>query len=121
MKTFDLSKYGLTVPNIFRNASAANLHKEAIRYEPGTTLSSAGALIAYSGAKTGRSPKDKRVVKNPASEKDVWWGQVNVPIDEATFQINLERAKDYLNTKTKLYCTDGFAGWDLKNRVKVRI
>ena len=46
MKTFDLSKYGLTVPNIFRNASAAKLYEEAIRYEPGTTLSSTGALIA---------------------------------------------------------------------------
>ena len=65
MKIFDLSKYGLTVPKIFRNASAAKLYEEAIRYEPGTTLSSAGALIAYSGAKTGRSPRDKRVVKNP--------------------------------------------------------
>ena len=108
MKTFDLSKYGLTVPNIFRNASAAKLYEEAIRYEPGTTLSSAGALIAYSGAKTGRSPKDKRVVKNPSSENDVWWGPVNVPLEELSFRINLERAKDYLNTRERLYVVDGF-------------
>ncbi len=36
---------------------------------------------------------------------------VNVPIDEATFQINLERARDYLNTRKHLYCVDAFAGW----------
>jgi phosphoenolpyruvate carboxykinase (ATP) len=75
MKVFDLSKYGLTVPNIFRNASAAKLYEEAIRYEPGTTLSSAGALIAYSGAKTGRSPKDKRVVKIQALRMTSGGGQ----------------------------------------------
>jgi phosphoenolpyruvate carboxykinase (ATP) len=121
MKIFDLSKYGLTVPNIFRNASAAKLYEEAIRYEPGTTLSSAGALIAYSGAKTGRSPKDKRVVKNPISENDVWWGPVNVPLEELSFRINLERAKDYLNTRERLYVVDGFAGWDPAYRIKIRI
>lgn len=40
-------------------------------------MTSTGALTAYSGAKTGRSPSDKRVVKEPGSEKDVWWGPVN--------------------------------------------
>ena len=55
-----------------------------------------GALIAYSGTKTGRSPKDKRVVKHPDSAEHVWWGSVNVPIEDATFQIRKERAIDYL-------------------------
>ena len=88
----DWSKYGITVPNVFRNLNPAKLYEEAIRYEPNTTISSAGALIAYSGAKTGRSPKDKRIVKHPTSEKDIWWGPVNLPIEERYFQISLERA-----------------------------
>ena len=91
----DLSKYGITVPNTFRNLNPAKLYEEAIRYEPKTTISSAGALIAYSGAKTGRCPKDKRIVKHPTSEKDIWWGPVNFPMEEHYFQINRERAKDY--------------------------
>jgi Phosphoenolpyruvate carboxykinase len=37
-------------------------------------------LTAYSGAKTGRSPLDKRVVKEPGSENDIWWGPVNKPM-----------------------------------------
>src|ERR1700736_3419998 len=117
----DLSKYGITVPNVFRNLNPAKLYEEAIRYEPETTISSAGALIAYSGAKTGRSPKDKRIVKHPTSEKDIWWGPVNLPLEERYFQINLERAKDYLNTRERLYVVDGYAGWDPAYRLKIRI
>jgi phosphoenolpyruvate carboxykinase (ATP) len=71
--------------------------------------------------KTGRSPKDKRIVRNPASEHDIWWGPVNNPCDEHVFAINRERAVDYLNTRDRLYCVDGFAGWDPKYRMKVRV
>ena len=121
MASFNLGSHGITVADVRRNLAPARLYMEAIREEPDCAIADSGALIAYSGAKTGRSPKDKRVVKNPASEKDVWWGAVNAPIDDATFQINLERAKDYLNTRSKLYCVDAFAGWDPKNQVKVRV
>jgi phosphoenolpyruvate carboxykinase (ATP) len=41
-------------------------------YETGTAVASSGALTAYSGKKTGRSPLDKRVVKEPTSENDIW-------------------------------------------------
>jgi phosphoenolpyruvate carboxykinase (ATP) len=121
MSKFNLHAHGITVEDVRRNLPPAELYAEAIRDDPDCAIADLGGLIAYSGAKTGRSPKDKRVVKSPASEKDVWWGAVNAPIDEATFQINLERAKDYLNTRKKLYCVDAFAGWDPENRVKVRV
>lgn len=55
----------------------AALYEDALVYETGSAMTSTGALTAYSGAKTGRSPSDKRVVKEPGSEKDVWWGPVN--------------------------------------------
>ena len=47
----------------------------------------------------GRSPKDKRIVKEEVSEKDVWWGRVNMPMEERSFLISRERAIDYLNTQ----------------------
>jgi hypothetical protein len=59
-------------------------------------------ISTYSGAKTGRSPKDKRVVKHPTSQKEIWWGPVNFPIGEHYFQINRERAKDYRLRRTGL-------------------
>ena len=121
MKTIDLSGHGITTRDVRRNLPPAQLYAEAIRDEPDCAIADSGALIAYSGSKTGRSPKDKRIVKNPASENDVWWGNINVAIDDATFQINLERAKDYLNTRDKLYCVDAFAGWDPGSRLKIRV
>jgi ATP-dependent phosphoenolpyruvate carboxykinase len=48
---------------------------QALRYEPGTHVVSSGALATTSGQKTGRSPKDKRVVREEDFEKDVWWGK----------------------------------------------
>jgi phosphoenolpyruvate carboxykinase (ATP) len=121
MNTFDLTRHGITVRNIFRNSSPAKLYEEAIRHEPGTSISSTGALIAYSGAKTGRSPKDKRVVNSPGCANEVWWGPVNFPMEELSFNINRERAKDYLNTRERIYVIDGYAGWDPKYRLKLRI
>jgi phosphoenolpyruvate carboxykinase (ATP) len=119
--TLDLTPHGLFVTDILRNPAPSRLYEEAIRHEPGTTIADSGALIAYSGEKTGRSPQDKRVVRNAASEKDIWWGPVNFPLDEVTFMINRERAKDYLNTRPRLYVIDAYAGWDPKYRLKVRV
>lgn len=118
---FDLKPHGINVLDIQRNLAPSALYEEAIRNEPGTTISDKGALIAYSGEKTGRSPKDKRVVEHAHSKDDVWWGPVNFPLDELTFNINRERAIDYLNICERLYCVDAFAGWDRRHRIKVRI
>jgi len=121
MSTFSLQDYGLTVAEVYHNLAPSLLYEHAIRYEKDASIAECGSLIAYSGAKTGRSPRDKRVVKHPNSEADVWWGPVNIPLDEQSFAINRERAHDYLNTCDRLYCFDGFAGWDPKYRIKVRV
>jgi phosphoenolpyruvate carboxykinase (ATP) len=119
--TFSLDKQGISVAEIHRNASPAFLYEAALRFEKGSTISSTGALIAYSGKKTGRSPTDKRVVDEPEVREDVWWGNVNIKLDPHSFVINRERAVDYLNTRERLYVVDGFAGWDPKHQLKIRI
>lgn len=70
-----LTRYPGKIPN----PSVAVLYEDALVYETGSAITSTGALTAYSGAKTGRSPKDKRIVKEPSSENDIWWGPVNKP------------------------------------------
>ena len=112
-----------------RNAPVALLYEDAIRNE-GAIISATGALINFSGKKTGRSPKDKRIVFEETSKDDIWWGSVNIKMDERmslpifcsracitlfsiyidTFEINRERAIDYLNTRDNVYVFDGFAG-----------
>lgn len=116
----DLTPYGITVSNVIRSYTPVVLYEEAIVYD-GASLTSTGALAARSGAKTGRSPRDKRIVCHPDSCDDVWWGNVNIKLDEAVFLINRQRAIDYLNTRTRLYVVDGYAGWDPKHRIKVRV
>lgn len=118
---FNLHAHGIQVKNIVRNASPSALYEEAIKYEKHSGISNAGALMVSSGEKTGRSPLDKRVVREQGSEQDIWWGNINIELDARTFQINQERAIDYLNTRERLYVCDGFGGWDPKYRIKVRI
>ncbi len=119
--TFTLAPYKIDVTNIVRNAKPPVLYEEALAHETEAALADSGAIMVRSGEKTGRSPKDKRIVQHPDSENNIWWGSVNVAVDEHTFEINRERAIDYLNTREKLYVVDGFAGWDVGERIKVRI
>jgi len=116
------SKAGFDMDHVSlkRNASVAQLYEEAVRKE-GAVIASSGALINLSGKKTGRSPKDKRIVYEETSKDDIWWGPVNIKLDEHTFEINRERAIDYLNTRDDIYVFDGFAGWQPKYRIKVRV
>ena len=116
------SKAGFDMDHVSlkRNAPVAQLYEEAVRKE-GAVIASSGALINLSGKKTGRSPKDKRIVYEETSKDDIWWGPVNIKLDEHTFEINRERAIDYLNTRDDIYVFDGFAGWQPKYRIKVRV
>ena len=64
------------------------LYELALKHESGTAVTSTGALVCKSGKHTGRCPQDKRIVKEPMSEKDVWWGPINFPLSDHSFMIN---------------------------------
>lgn len=119
--SFNLTQYGIDVEEIHRNSSVPVLYEIGLKYEKGTAMSDVGALMVYSGEKTGRSPKDKRIVRHPDSENNIDWGEINMELDEHTYKVNHERAMDYLNTCDRLFVVDAFAGWDPKYRLKVRI
>ncbi|KAF2994416.1 Protein kinase C-like 1 [Curvularia kusanoi] len=106
---------------IIANPSVAALYEDALVYETGSAITSSGALSAYSGEKTGRSPSDKRIVEEDSSKNEIWWGPVNKPMKPDVWRINRERAIDYLNTRKRIYVVDGFAGWDERYRIRVRV
>lgn len=112
---------GISSERLFHNTPVARLYEDALKYEEGSVITSTGALATLSGSRTGRCPKDKRVVAESGSEDDVWWGPVNIPIEEHTFMINRERAVDYLKTRKRIYVFDGYAGWHPDHRIKVRV
>ena len=120
MSTVDLSQYGIQVTNVLRNAQPSVLYEQAMARGEGEIVST-GALAARSGEKTGRSPKDKRIVDEPSTTDDIWWGDVNIRLSEKTFEVNRQRAIDFLNTRDQIYVVDGLAGWDPKHQIKVRI
>ncbi|HRX29858.1 MAG TPA: phosphoenolpyruvate carboxykinase (ATP) [Saprospiraceae bacterium] len=121
MKDFNLSQYGITDRKIIRNASPANLYAYAIKFEERAAISDVGALMLESGEKTGRSPRDKRIIDHPESSNNIWWGDINIKMDEKTFDINKQRAIDYFNTRTRIYVVDGYGGWDPQYQIKVRV
>ena len=110
-KSHDLTRHGITNRQVYHNAEPAVLYEHAIVYDESSIVSS-GALATHSGAKTGRSPKDKRIVEHPRQRGDIWWGDVNIPLAEHSFVINRQRAIDYLNIRRRDLRVDGFAGWD---------
>ncbi|XP_006364971.1 phosphoenolpyruvate carboxykinase [ATP]-like [Solanum tuberosum] len=121
--SLNISDSGLKFTHILYNLSPAELYEQAIKYEKGSFITSSGALATLSGAKTGRSPRDKRVVRDETTEDDLWWGKgsPNIEMDEQTFLINRERAVDYLCSLEKVFVNDQFLNWDPNNRIKVRI
>ena len=76
-----MSKFAGTDPRreVVSNAAPARLYELGVVHER-ASITASGALATFSGEKTGRSPKDKRIVENPESKGDVWWGSVNIPI-----------------------------------------
>ena len=121
-----MSDAGLKPVIVYHNLSPAELYEKAITHEKGSHVTSSGALATLSGANTGRSPKDKRLVKEESTQDDVWWADgsnasPNFEMDERTFLLNRERAVDYLNMQDRLYVFDGFAGWDPESRLKIRV
>ncbi len=101
------------------NLPAGPLVEHAIRREEGR-LAANGALVAETGARTGRSPKDKFTVKDEITAQKVAWGAVNQPFEPAKFDALLERVLEYLKDR-ELYVQDLYAGADAQYRLPIRV
>ena len=101
------------------NLGTAALYEEALRRSEGN-LAAEGPLVCKTGLHTGRSPNDKFVVKEAASEKHVHWGTVNRPIDEAKFDQLHKDMMAHLQGK-ELYVLDAWAGTDPAFRLPIRV
>jgi phosphoenolpyruvate carboxykinase (ATP) len=108
------------MPKIIVNPNTSLLYKHALSLNK-FNVSSTGALIAYSGKKTGRCPKDKRIVLSECTE-NIWWGDVNKKLDKKLYYYYLNYAHDNLYNNSKyLYILYGYAGWDTNYRVKIKV
>ena len=82
-------------------------------------LTQNGVLSIRTGKFTGRSPKDRFIVKDHLTESSVWWGDVNLPFELNAFLALREKVENYLTGKT-LYVRDVEACADPRYRLKIR-
>ncbi|MDQ6828041.1 MAG: phosphoenolpyruvate carboxykinase (ATP), partial [Gemmatimonadota bacterium] len=101
------------------NYIAPELIQAAIRREEGQ-LADMGPFCAVTTPHTGRSPNDKFVVKEPSSEKDVWWGKVNQPFPPEKFDALLADVQTHLDAQDELFIQDLYCGADPKFRLSAR-
>ncbi len=104
---------------IVANLSTAALYEAALREGEGM-LAADGPLVVRTGTHTGRSPKDKFVVREPSSEDKVWWGDVNHPISEAHYDRLRARLMTYVADR-RLYSQDMFIGAHPAHRRSLRV
>ena len=101
------------------NFSTPELYEQAIRrYE--AQIAHLGPLAVRMGQHTGRAAKDKFIVDEPQTTKDIWWGKVNVKYSEERFYALFKRMKAYIQGKT-LFVQDCYAGADAQYRQSVRV
>jgi len=109
----------LSQARIHRNLSVPQL--VAVSLARGESkLAANGALVAYTGARTGRSPRDKFTIQDERTQNRVNWGRVNQPFDRAKFDTLLQRVLTHLVGRD-LYLQDLFAGADPRYRMPVEI
>ena len=115
-----LSEHGIDAAGaVHWNPTTSLLYTHALKRGEGRIVEG-GPLAVDTGEHTGRSPKDKFVVREPGSEERIWWGDVNAAIDEDRFEGLRGKVTDYLGGRD-LYVVDAFAGADPAHRIHVRV
>jgi phosphoenolpyruvate carboxykinase (ATP) len=101
------------------NLPVAELYERAIRDGEGV-IAADGPLVVRTGQHTGRSPKDKFVVREPWSQDKVWWGEVNHEISEAHYDKLRTRLMAYLADR-QMYAQDMYIGAHKAHRRSLRV
>ena len=104
---------------VYWNPTTSVLYTHALR-RGGARLAEGGPLVADTGRHTGRSPKDRFVVREPGSESRIWWGEVNQPIEEESFESLRAKLVAHLD-EGDVYVVNAFAGADPAHRIGVRV
>jgi phosphoenolpyruvate carboxykinase (ATP) len=110
---------GIAGGSIHKNLPAPKLIELAVARGEGT-LSLDGALVTRTGARTGRSPKDRFFVSHGASKDKIDWGSVNQPFDPEAFDALGDKVRQHLGGRD-LFVVDGFVGADPDHQISLRV
>lgn len=101
------------------NLSPAQIIEEAILRSEGH-LASSGALAVDTGKFTGRAPKDRYIVRDHLTEKQVWWGDVNIPFSPEDFDRLYNKVLRWFRDK-QVYVKDAYACAGKDYRLNIRV
>jgi len=119
--SYPLDKQGITTAaEIFANLGTAPLVEHAVRNGEGL-LAKDGPLVVATGKHTGRSAKDKFIVRDAETENTVWWGKTNVAMSPEHFAALKADFLAAVGQKDTLYVADLFGGSQAEHRVNVRV
>jgi phosphoenolpyruvate carboxykinase (ATP) len=117
----DLAVHGIDAAGaVYRNPTTSVLYTHALVSREGR-LAEGGPLVVDTGRFTGRSPKDKFVVREASSEGRIWWGDVNHELSEQHYDGLREKVAEHLAAAGVLYVVDAFAGAEEAHRLGVRV
>src|SRR5579872_4019136 len=120
MQNGSLASHGIrNLNSAYWNLGAAELLEHAIRRKEGL-LSSRGALSVNTGQFTGRSPKDKFIVRDPLTESTVNWGAVNQPMSSESFGRLYAKVLAYLQGRD-VFVQDCHGGADPAYALPIRV
>ena len=105
--------------NAYWNLTTPALYEQVVFRHEGL-LAHLGPVIVRTGAYTGRSPNDKFIVKEPSSEKNIWWGDVNRPFTPEQFDNIWNRVRAYLQGND-VFIQDCYIGADEKYHMPLRV
>jgi phosphoenolpyruvate carboxykinase (ATP) len=116
----DLSSHGIhPTGRVIWSPTTAVLYEDAVKRGDGR-IAEGGPLVVDTGKHTGRSPKDKFVVREPSSEDRIWW-EGNNELSEESFEKLRDKVVAFLEQQEIVYVVDAFAGADPKHRIAVRV
>lgn len=122
IKSSEASLQALGIQNYntaYWNLTPAELYEHTVRENLGI-LSDTGALAVNTGEFTGRSPKDRFIVKDDITENAVWWGNHNIPFDAGKFDLLYNKIVKYYEGKN-LFVRDAYVCADPAYRLNIRV
>lgn len=115
-----LEQLGIKATNITHyQLSPEELIQHTLRLNEGE-LSDTEALVIKTGEFTGRSPKDKFIVRDEITATTVHWNDFNIPIEEKYYHIIYKKIVDYLNAQSELWVRDAYACAEPRYRLNIR-
>ena len=118
-KSISLNSLGINSSKIHYQLTSNELHSIILQKNQGKE-SNLGAIAIYTGEFTGRSPKDRFIVKDDITKDEIWWGDINIPFSPDNFDKLYDKVVSYLSEK-EIFVRDCYACADPNYKLNIRV